>query len=532
MEKLYPEFFNDVFGPVMQPGSSSHTAGPCRLGYLTHGLLHSPVEKIRVLLDVKGSFAGTFGLMNEDLGMLAGAYGLLPDDERLFQIRNILKEEQIDYAIEFGSLPESGHANAVRFTLTGADGEEAVCSGNSIGGGMIETDMVNGFPFVTRGDTFITLLIVNEPPYNQKELHFQFAVAYDILEKGEVEVPGKGLLIWLVTDRRAERIEKILKNFPRVKYVQVDPILPVFTTIKKKPQLYDTFSDWIRISEERSQGLYETAVDYEQDASGWSRGQIISYMEMIKGYLEKQIHSVYEDDSNLLETPFSGYHYRKWKNYCENRKPVGGDTLSLALYYAFGVQALCSGVKMVPGPMGTGGGYLFSVLEAVREIRNLSGNDILRGLFIAAGVGAICYTRTEPTGEVIGCTGECGVCASMAAAGLTEMMHGTPEQVEAAASLTLQATIGWPCDPIPGGDNQPCLSRVVTAVTIAIAFSDLALSGRHSVIPFHEVVDTADRIGRNMPDSLKCTSCGGLCETPTGSRLKKEFQTWNAQSNS
>ena len=30
----YPEFFNDVFGPVMQPGSSSHTAGPCRLGYL------------------------------------------------------------------------------------------------------------------------------------------------------------------------------------------------------------------------------------------------------------------------------------------------------------------------------------------------------------------------------------------------------------------------------------------------------------------------------------------------------------------
>ena len=31
----YPEFFNDVFGPVMQPGSSSHFAGPCRFGYLT-----------------------------------------------------------------------------------------------------------------------------------------------------------------------------------------------------------------------------------------------------------------------------------------------------------------------------------------------------------------------------------------------------------------------------------------------------------------------------------------------------------------
>ena len=30
MIQLYPEFFNDVFGPVMQPGSSSHQAGPGR----------------------------------------------------------------------------------------------------------------------------------------------------------------------------------------------------------------------------------------------------------------------------------------------------------------------------------------------------------------------------------------------------------------------------------------------------------------------------------------------------------------------
>jgi len=109
--------------------------------------------------------------------------------------------------------------------------------------------MINGFPFVTRGDTFITLLIVYEPVYKEKELYCQFEAAYDILEKGEVEVSGKGRLIWLITDRRVAGIEKILKGFPRVKYAQVDPILPVFTTIKKKPQLYDTFSDWIRISE-------------------------------------------------------------------------------------------------------------------------------------------------------------------------------------------------------------------------------------------------------------------------------------------
>ena len=32
MSKLIPDIFEDVFGPVMQPGSSSHTAGPCKIG--------------------------------------------------------------------------------------------------------------------------------------------------------------------------------------------------------------------------------------------------------------------------------------------------------------------------------------------------------------------------------------------------------------------------------------------------------------------------------------------------------------------
>ena len=79
----YPEFFNDVFGPMMQPGSSSHTAGPCRLGYLAHCLLGEPPVGPRPA-GCKSSFAGAFGLMAEDCAMIAGALGILPDDPRLF----------------------------------------------------------------------------------------------------------------------------------------------------------------------------------------------------------------------------------------------------------------------------------------------------------------------------------------------------------------------------------------------------------------------------------------------------------------
>ncbi len=142
--------------------------------------------------------------------------------------------------------------------------------------------------------------------------------------------------------------------------------------------------------------------------------------------------------------------------------------------------------------MGGGGGYVYAALSAVRDARGLSDEDLLRGLFVAGGVGAIAFTRTEPTGEVLGCTGEAGMCGAMAAAGIAEMVGGTPQQVEDAASLALQAFTGMPCDPMPGGLCQPCRSRIIAATCMAHVFADLALAGHAAVLPLHE----AHRRGR------------------------------------
>ena len=117
----YPEFFNDVFGPVMQPGSSSHTAGPCRLGYLAGCLLGEPVAKMRVELDTDGSFAGTFGIMAEDRAMVAGVLGYLPDDARLFRSFELAEEAGVDVEFAFTDIAESRHPNAVKFVLTGRE---------------------------------------------------------------------------------------------------------------------------------------------------------------------------------------------------------------------------------------------------------------------------------------------------------------------------------------------------------------------------------------------------------------------------
>ena len=39
----------------MQPGSSSHTAGPCRIGRMAHDLLKGKLKKITVFLDKNGT---------------------------------------------------------------------------------------------------------------------------------------------------------------------------------------------------------------------------------------------------------------------------------------------------------------------------------------------------------------------------------------------------------------------------------------------------------------------------------------------
>lgn len=521
MEKYYPDFFNDVFGPVMQPGSSSHTAGPCRIGYLAGSLVKGRLRDIVIELDRNGSFAGTFGHMSEDLGMLAGAYGLLPDDERMFDIKTVLKNENIGFRFEFTDFPAGSHPNAVKFILTGDNGEVFTLSGNSTGGGMIETTDINGIKYGFLGDCFLLCCELPEKEENQTVI-FENALV-------EKHSRSEGSAVYLIkTESRFTDIDRIEKAGGKILF-SLPPVLPVVSLFSRKKQLFNDFTGWIAYAEKENISLSDAAVEYEKRASGMTKAEVYAKMEEIRSYMKKQTEAVYSDESRLFENPFTGYHFRDWKNYADNGTPLTGGVAALSLHYAFGVQAQSKGVRLVPGPMGTGGGYLYSAVRAVKETCGFSDEKELEGLFVAAAVGAICYTRTNPTGEILGCTGECGVCGSMAAAAITHMAGGSPRQVESAASLALQGALGWPCDPIPGAKNQPCISRVVTAVIMSTVFADLALSGKDAVVPFHEVVDEADKLGKAMPSELKCTSCGGMCETPTGIKCKENFSRWHKE---
>ena len=343
-----------------------------------------------------------------------------------------------------------------------------------------------------------------------------------------VRAEGRGALhvFELPVEPDLAGLEDLLAGAPVHRVALLRPVLPVVSQPGRKPQLFDTMVRWRELMAERDLPLWEVAVQYEADASGWPRAFVVEQMRELAQVMRRQTRAVYEEDVEVVDTEFKPDFARRWLRHAETPARVTDGITAQTVKYAYGAGAGIPGVENVPGPMGGGAGYIHAALSAVREARGLSEDDLLRGLFVAAGVGAIAYTRTAPTGEVLGCTGESGVCGAMAAAAIAEMVGGTPEAVETAASLALQAFMGLPCDPMPGGLSQPCRSRIMAATCTAHVFADLALAGHEAVLPLHEALDVADRIGRALPPELKCTSEGGCCTAPAAQARRAAYRRW------
>lgn len=103
--------------------------------------------------------------------------------------------------------------------------------------------------------------------------------------------------------------------------------------------------------------------------------------------------------------------------------------------------------------------------------------DIVVFLTTAAAVGMLYKKGASISAAEVGCQGEVGVACSMAAAGLTAVMGGTPGQVEEAAEIGMEHNLGLTCDPIAGLVQIPCIERNALGAAKAVTASQLALSG-------------------------------------------------------
>ncbi|MDR1177992.1 MAG: L-serine ammonia-lyase, iron-sulfur-dependent, subunit alpha [Spirochaetaceae bacterium] len=519
MPKLfYPDFFNDVFGPVMQPGSSGSFAGTSRVARAASHSITSGLKraKIRFNPNDRKNFR-KLGNMMEDRGYLGGLQDFATDDERLFRAHELAREKGVSY--EFGILDEeNGYPDSVQFDLEGRSGERGNFIGASIGGGMITSYEINGFPVRWQADTHALLLRGPERYAAQLE-QFLAAHAGSLVEKKEYagKKNEKALFIEFSAPLSGDELGAL---FSPDDYRVFPALLPVVSFSGRKEQLFTTVDAWIAYAEQEGISFADAAVRYEQNFSLWSEKEIWDYFEYIRGILDYQIHALeilgYD---KVPDTPLLPVYGRLWNTYKKEGKVLQDPLASRIMDYAFSVNAKIPGVKIVPGPMGTGGGYLFSALEAVREARGFSREKQLEGLAVAAGLGAIAFTHARASG-VSGCVGESGVCCAMASGAVVWMAGGTGAQVQNAASMALQANIGIPCDPMPGGLEFPCLTRTVRAALTAPLYADMALSGIDSLISYHEMLHAIEQNRRQYPQAVCGALCGVNC-TPTADRCQK-----------
>lgn len=189
---------------------------------------------------------------------------------------------------------------------------------------------------------------------------------------------------------------------------------------------------------------------------------------------------------------------------------LANDWLSV---YAMAVnEENASGGRVVTAPTNGAAGVIPATIRYFMHFHDdAKQEDVRTFLLTAAAVGGIIKHNASISGAEVGCQGEVGSAAAMAAAGLAAVMDGTPEQIENAAEIALEHHLGMTCDPIAGLVQVPCIERNALGAVKAVTAASLAIKGDGThFVPLDAAIETMRQTGNDMSEKYKETSTGGL----------------------
>ncbi|MBL4874753.1 MAG: L-serine ammonia-lyase [Rhodobacteraceae bacterium] len=181
--------------------------------------------------------------------------------------------------------------------------------------------------------------------------------------------------------------------------------------------------------------------------------------------------------------------------------------------YAIAVnEENAAGGQVVTAPTNGAAGVLPATIRYYLDhVPGASRTKVNDFLLTAAAIGGMIKNNASISGAEVGCQGEIGSAAAMAAAGFCAVMGGTPEQVENAAEIALEHHLGMTCDPVGGLVQAPCIERNGLGAIKAISAASLALRGDGThLISLDACVETMRQTGLDMNTNYKETSLGGL----------------------
>ncbi len=176
-----------------------------------------------------------------------------------------------------------------------------------------------------------------------------------------------------------------------------------------------------------------------------------------------------------------------------------------------------AGGRVVTAPTNGAAGVVPAVLRYYRDFCPGADAQGIRIFFLAAtAVGGLIKRNASISGAEVGCQGEVGSAAAMAAAGLAAALGGTNAQVENAAEIAIEHHLGMTCDPVGGLVQIPCIERNAFGAIKAINAASLALHGDgEHIVSLDTVIETMRQTGLDMQSKYKETSLGGLAVNVT-----------------
>ena len=285
---------------------------------------------------------------------------------------------------------------------------------------------------------------------------------------------------------------------------------------------YHTLNDLIKLSADNNLEIWEIiqqADMYEND-----RSESDSFNMMKEMYVAMKNADLMYDGTLRSASNKAGGDGGLLHSYNESGKNICGSFMGKVMEKAIkmGESNACMR-RIVAAPTAGSCGVLPAVLLSYEEDFDVAEDDMVKAMYVAAGIGKVIAENAFIAGAAGGCQAEIGSASAMAAGALAFLQGGDSSAIINAATLSLKNFLGLVCDPVAGLVEVPCIKRNSYGAVNAVTSAQLSLAGIKSAIAPDDVVDSMRRIGNQLPASLKETSCGGLAITESAQNYLNQY---------
>jgi len=504
---------NHVIGPIMRGPSSSHTAGPWRIGMIARDLLGSLPLKARFTMHPSSSLSVCYHDQGSDLALVSGLLRIPLTDSRFSEMLKLAPGMGLKALFEIAPFPEADHPNSILVELEGEGGGKLVLHARSVGGGSIEIASVDGCPLAIKGDRHVLLV----------ELDLQKALP-GVLEalRGwdqgvcEKTVDSRLFLFASCCEKPPLTLLEDIRAMEGI--TQVRHSSPVMFPLKGVGLFVDTDS-LLALSREHGWSLGETAMAYEKEILGFSSEDLSAEMDHRLDIMLKSVATGFGLQGGMkLLRPSA----RSLMNAeASGSLIVGGPHFRAAARAMAAMHTNGAGGVVCAAPTGGSAGVIPGVLSTLIDDFSLNREGALKALWAAGAIGLALDRRSTFAAEVCGCQVEIGAAGAMGAAAVVEAAGGTALEACDAAATVFQNIMGSVCDLVQGIVEIPCHSRNAALASMAFLCADMVMGGYRNPVPLDETIDAVDSVGRMLPEELRCTARGGLSLCPAAQAMPR-----------